>query len=199
MAVIKSALEIALEKTQSVEADRGILEASKYRTEGKKAVSRFYSEEGVDLRRLLEQFDRKHAPHVKAGAVEALMASVKLPLDEMSLVQIKKTLKGLFAVVDDAKRLAKLTQQMETFLEEYLQERKRLVAAVDQQYEPLRRQKEEQMSRQMGARVRIDPLQDPDYQKILRQNVAMLEDRYNEVLGRVRQEIWRMTGLQAEE
>jgi len=42
MSVIKSALEIALERTQNVEANKEALEANTYATEGKKAVSHFY-------------------------------------------------------------------------------------------------------------------------------------------------------------
>jgi len=81
---------------------------------------------------------------------------------------------------------------MEQFLQDFLQERKRVVEAVDQRFAPVLRQKEEQLSRQMGARVRIDPAMDPDYQKLLRENLAILEDRYNQVLEQVRQELRRM-------
>jgi hypothetical protein len=194
MSVIKSALEIALERTQNVEANKEALEANTYATEGKKAVSQFLSEENVDLKKLLDGFDKKHLGHVKEGAVQALLANVKLPAEEMSLLKSKKAGEGFHALVSDSKHLSKLLNQMEQFLADFLQERKRVVEAVDQRFEPIRRQKEQAMSQQLGAKVKIDPAMDPDYQKILRDNMTILEDRYAQVLGQVKQELRRMSG-----
>ena len=194
MSVIKSALEIALERTQNVEANKEALEANTYATEGKKAVSQFLSEENVDLKKLLDGFDKKHLGHVKEGAVQALLANVKLPADEMSLLKSKKAGSGFQALVSDSKHLGKMLNQMEQFLADFLQERKRVVEAVDQRFEPIRRQKEQAMSQQLGAKVKIDPAMDPDYQKLLRDNMTILEDRYAQVLGQVKQELRRMSG-----
>jgi hypothetical protein len=193
MAEIKSALEIALEKTREVEANRESLEANRFGTEGKRAVSKFFSDDEVDLKALLSAYEGKQRKWVREGALQALLANLKLPVDELSLLQAKRTGQGFHALVDDTKRLGKLLSQMEQFLQDFLQERKRVVEAVDQRFAPVLRQKEEQLSRQMGARVRIDPAMDPDYQKLLRENLAILEDRYNQVLEQVRQELRRMS------
>ena len=50
------------------------------------------------------------------------------------------------------------------------------------------------MSQQLGTKVKIDPAMDPDYQKLLRNNLTILEDRYTQVLGQVKQELRRMSG-----
>ncbi len=194
MSEIKSALEIALERTRDVEANKEALEANTYATEGKKAVSKFLSEENVNLGELLDGFDKKHLSHVKEGAIQALLANLKLPADEMSLLQSKKAGKGFHALVSDSKHLGKLLNQMEQFLADFLQERKRVVEAVYQKFEPILRQKEQAMSQQLGAKVKIDPVMDPDYQKLLRDNLTILEDRYAQVLGQVKQELRRMSG-----
>jgi len=194
MSVIKSALEIALERTQDVEANKEALEANTYATEGKKAVSKFLSEENVDLKKLLNDFDKKHLNHVKEGALQALLVNLKLPADEVSLLHSKKAGKGFHALVSDSKHLGKLLNQMEQFLADFLQERKRVVEAVNQRFEPILRQKEQAMSQQLGAKVKVDPAMDPDYQKLLRDNLTILEDRYTQVLGQVKQELRRMSG-----
>jgi hypothetical protein len=196
MAIIKSALEIALERSKDVEADREALEANQYVTEGRKLVSRFFSDaEGqqeVNLRASLEKFDKKHQGWVKEGVLQALLANLKLPADEMSLLQSKRAAKGFSALTSDARQLSKLLNQVEQFLGDYLEERKRLVGAVEQRYAPTLRQKEQEMSRQMGTPVRIDPMMDPGFQKMLRENLAILEDRYGEVLNQARQELRRL-------
>ncbi len=192
MGVIKSAIEIALERTKGVEADKEALEASRFVTEGKKAVSRFLSEEGVDLKQILAGYTGKQAAWVRDGIFQALAANLRLPFDEMALLGAKKAGKGFQALASDPKKLQRLLAQMEQFLEDYLGERRRLVEAVEKKYAPILRQKEEEMSRQMGQRVRIDPAMDPQFQKLLRDNLAMLEERYGEVLEQVIQELRRM-------
>ena len=192
MGIIKSAIEIALERTQGVEADKEALEASRFITEGKKAVSRFLAEDGVDLRQLLSGYKGKEAGWVREGVLQALSANVRLPFDEMALLGAKKAGKGFQALSSDPKKLTRLSAQMEQFLEDYLAERRRLVEAVEKKYAPVLRQKEEEMSRQMGQRVRLDPAMDPQFQKLLRDNLAMLEERYSEVLEQVRQELRKL-------
>lgn len=196
MAIIKSALEIALERSKDVEADREALEANRFVTEGKKLVSRFFSEtdakEEMNLRLAIEKFDKKQQKWVKEGVLQALLANLKLPADEMSLLQNKKTAKGFSALSSDPRQLSRLLNQMEQFLGDYLEERKRLVGAVESRYAPTLRQKEQEMSRQMGAPVKIDPMMDPGFQKILRENLAILEDRYGEVMNQAKQELRRL-------
>ena len=193
MSEIKSALEIALERTQDVEANKEALEANTFLTEGKRAVSKFLSEEDIDLKKLLEGIDKKHFRHAKDGALQALLANLKLPADEMGLLQSKKAGKGFYALVTDSKHLGKLLNQMEQFLEDFLQERRRVVEAVEQRFQPILQQKEQAMSQQVGARVKIDPAMDPDFQKMLRENMTILEDRYKQVLDRVKGELRRLS------
>jgi hypothetical protein len=141
----------------------------------------------------LEGFDKKNLPHVKEGALQALLANLKLPPDEISLLQSKKAGKGFYALIADSKHLGKLLNQMEQFLEDFLQERKRVVEAVEQRFQPILQQKEQAMSQQVGARVKIDPAMDPDFQKMLRENMTILEDRYDQVLARVKGELRRLS------
>ena len=194
MGKIKSAIEIALEKTQDVEVDRESLEVSRYNVEGKRAVSKFFADPEIELKKLIKDYSGKQLTWVKEGIFQALMANLKLPVDEMALKQGRRTREGFYAIIRDAKRLGKLMTQMEHFLEEFLEERKRLVEAVEKQYAPILKQKEEQMSRQMGNPVRIDPASDPEFQKLIRQNLTLLEDRYGQVLDQVRGELEKMTG-----
>jgi len=192
MSEIKSAWEIAMERTRDVAPDKEALEANTYATEGKKAASKFFADEEVDLKKLLASFTAAQLVHVREGLLEALLANLKLPADDPALKQSRRAGEGLHAVVRDEKRLDKLLNQMQQFLGEFLEERGRLIQAVEQQYEPILRRKEEELAKQMGARVKLDPAMDPEYNKILRQNIAQLEERYNQVLDQVKTEIRRM-------
>ena len=102
MAIIKSALEIALERSKDVEADRESLEVSRFVTEGKKLASKFLAEaeaqEEVDLKGEIEKFDPKPRKSVKEGVLQALLANLTLPVDEMALLKGKRAAKGFSAL-----------------------------------------------------------------------------------------------------
>lgn len=197
MTEIKSALEIALARTKNVEASKESLEASKYNTEGKKLVSRFLNDEKADLTKELKSFDSSKVNWVRAGVYEALSTNLILPIDEVALKKSKRVREGFFAIIRDVKKMNRLMNQLENFLGEYLEERKRLQVAIEEQYAPRLRQKEEEMSKQMGSPVKIDPTQDPEFGQLLRKNLVMLEDRYSSVLKEVKQELDNMFGITA--
>ncbi|MBA7553292.1 hypothetical protein ES705_45882 [subsurface metagenome] len=134
---------------------------------------------------------------VRAGIYEALSTNLILPIDEVALKKSKRVREGFFCVIKDVKKLNRLMNQLENFLGEYLEERKRLQATIEEQYAPRLRQKEEEMSKQLGSPVKIDPMQDPEFGQLLRKNLVMLEDRYSSVLKEVKQELDNMSGITA--
>ena len=199
MARIKSALEIALENTRDIEANKEALEANQYGTEGRRLVSRFLSEPELDLAGELKKFDGRKQQWVREGVFNALQQNLVLPVDELALKGGRRVREGFFALITDAKKLTRLLAQLEQFLGEHLEERKRVQTALEQQYAPRLRQKEQELSKQMGAPIRIDPLQDPEFVQLLKQNLVLLEDRYTRVLEEVKGELRRMAGLPAGE
>ncbi len=197
MARIKSALEIALENTRDIEANKEALEANQFNTEGRKLVSRFLAEPETDLAGELKKFEGRKLQWVREGAMNALLQNLVLPVDELALKTGRRVREGFSALIQDAKKLSRLMSQLEQFLAEHLEERRRVQAALEQQYAPRLRQKEAELSKQMGAPIRIDPLQDPEFVQLLKQNLVMLEDRYSRVLADVKAELRRMAGLPA--
>ena len=197
MARIKSALEIALENTRDIEANKESLEANQFGTEGRRLVSRFLAEPEMDLAAELKKFDGRKQQWVRDGAFNALQQNLVLPIDELALKAGRRVREGFFALIQDAKKLTRLLAQLEQFLGEHLEERKRVQTALEQQYAPRLRQKEQELSKQMGAPIRIDPLQDPEFVQLLKQNLVLLEDRYTRVLDEVKGELRRMAGLPA--
>lgn len=197
MARIKSALEIALENTRDIEANKETLEASRYTTEGKKLVSRYLGDPEVNLAQELRSYQAQPLAWVREGILQSLLQNLVLPVDELALKSSRRVRDGFAAIVADAKKLGRLMSQLEGFLNEYLEERRRVQAAVEQQYAPRLRQKEQELSKQIGSPVRIDPMQDPEFVQMLRQHLVMLEDRYNRVLEEVKGELRRMSGLPA--
>ncbi|MCD6120486.1 MAG: hypothetical protein J7K04_01455 [Spirochaetales bacterium] len=189
MSIIKSAYEIAMENTKNVSGDKESLQASKFKTEGKKIVSQYLDDSVENIKDELKKYKDKELKWVKEGVLEALLSNMVLPANDFSLEKTKKVGEGFFSILKDAKKLGMMLNELEHFFKEYLEERERLTEAVKQQFMPKLRQKEEELSKQLGAPIKIDPASDPEYTAFLRQNLSKLEGKYSEVLKRVKDEI----------
>jgi hypothetical protein len=189
MGVIKSALEIAMENSKGIEANKELVQQNKLREEGKKLVTKIFDDPAFDLKATLKGYDAAQAKLVKEGLIQSLLANLVLPLDEFSMKDTKRLGDAVAAAVTDTKKVGMIFSQLDGFFKEYIAERKRLVEAVDRQYAPKLKKKEEDMSRQMGRQVRINPAADPEFQSIVRQYLSQLDAKYGESLDAAKEEI----------
>jgi hypothetical protein len=182
MGVIKSALEIAMENSKGIEADKGLVETNRLRDEGKKLVSRVLEGTSFDLKAALKGYDATQAKSVREGLMQSLLANLVLPADEFATSNTKRLGEAVAAIVSDAKKVGMIFSQLEGFFKEYISERKRLAETIEKQYGPKLKRKEEDMSRQMGRPVKINPASDPEFQNIVRQYLSQLDVKYGDVL-----------------
>jgi hypothetical protein len=193
MGEIKSALEIALEKTQSVEGGKEIIEAEEARKEGKMLVSRFLNDQEFSLKRALGEIEKNRRRRVLEGMVDVLLANLVLPQDQLGTRKAKRVGEA-FSLLNSDRRISQLFGQLETFFGEFVEERERVREMVTQQYGPRLRQKEQELSQRMGQPVHIDPMSDPEFQATLRKAMSQLEDRYGTVLARVKGDLKSLAG-----
>lgn len=189
MAPIKSAWEIALENTKDIEGSKETLAANTARDEGRRLAAKALDDPSFGLKEALKAVDRSRIALVREGLIQSLLANLVLPLDEFALRTNRQVGAAVSAAVSDARKVSAIFGQLENFFREYLEERKRMVEAVERQYAPKLKKKEEEMSRQMGQRVKINPAQDPEFQAMLRNYLSQLDAKYDEVLANAKEEI----------
>jgi hypothetical protein len=189
MAPIKSAWEVALENTKDIEGSKETLAANAARDEGRKLAAKSLDDPSFSLKEALKAVGKDRIAVVREGLIQSLLANLVLPLDEFALRKNKDVGVVVSAAVPDARKVSAIFGQLENFFREYLEERKRMLEALERQYAPKLKKKEEEMSRQMGQRVRINPAQDPEFQAMLRSYLSQLDLKYDEVLANAKEEI----------
>jgi len=189
MGVIKSAYQIAMENSKDIEANKELVETTRLRDEGKRLVSRLLDEASFDIKAAFKAYEKQQLAWVREGLIQSLLANLVLPIDELSLKNNKRIGDAFSATVTDAKKVGMIFSQLDSFFKEYLAERKRLVEAVDRQYAQVKKKKEEELSRQLGRPVKINPAADPEYNAMIRQYLAQLDVKYNEVLDGAKEEL----------
>ena len=51
------------------------------------------------------------------------------------------------------------------------------------------REKEQQIAQQTGRRVKLDPASDPEFAKVLNQNLQRLQQQYSQVVEQAREQL----------
>ncbi|MDR1970328.1 MAG: hypothetical protein LBQ46_00255 [Treponema sp.] len=190
MGRIRSALEIALERTESVRGDKDSIDKFEAKQQGKKIANEFLSDPSRSLEEALKKAPKEQRESLRQGMFEVLLAQINLPLSKDDKQRIETVGRGLGAVMANG-RFSGTYKQFTQLLNRYLDEADQYEKAIRRQYEPKLRQKEEELTRRYGRPVRLDPLQDPEFVAFFNQNMDALKENYQGAVDEVREEARR--------
>ncbi|MCL2175436.1 MAG: hypothetical protein FWB73_05255 [Treponema sp.] len=198
MGVIKTALEIAMEKTENVSGDKSSIDQFEMKQKGKKLANAFLSAENgmneADLLKEIKNASAQQQESLKQGIAEVLIAQIILPESKEGVSRLEKTGQGITVVIDPAKKNAfsAMFNQLLQIVSQYLEEKVQYEQAILQQYAPKLRQKEEEVARRIGRAVHIDPMQDPEFVAFHNQHMAALKNNYAPVIEQAREEVKKL-------
>ncbi|MCL2093771.1 MAG: hypothetical protein FWH12_06185 [Treponema sp.] len=191
MGRIKSALEIALEKTESIQSDKGSIGHFEAKQRGKKLAGEYLEGAVSSLEGEFKGIPKEELVDVKQGIFDVLISQVNLPVSKDDLGRIEKAGTGLHFIIGD-KRFGDIVKQLVQMMNQFLEEAAHYDEALKQQYAPKLRQKEEEIARRLGRQVSLDPFQDPEFVSFYNQNINNLKDNYQSVITQVREEAHRL-------
>jgi hypothetical protein len=194
MGVIKTALEIALERTEKVKGDKSEIEKFNAKQRGKKLANAFLAGEEMSVQDMVEEIIKTpggQKESLKHGIFDVLISQIALPAGKEDEKRIEKTGKGLQAVINN-KQFNALYQQLTQVFSQYLEDVSHYEQAIRQQYAPKLRQKEEEIARRLGREVRIDPLQDPEFVAFYNQHMNALKSNYEPAIIQAKEEVKRL-------
>ena len=191
MGRIKSALEIALERTESVKTDKASIGLYEAKQQGKRLANDFLAEPSKNLEGEIKKHPKDQQESVKQGIFDALIPQITLPANADDMQRIEAVGKGLQLLINNGHFTATYKQLIQ-LLSRYLNEAAQYDQAIRQQYAPKLRQKEEELSRRYGREVRLDPFQDPEFIAFYNQNLNALKANYQAAVDGVREEAMRL-------
>jgi len=190
---IKSAWEIALEKTSDIKADKKALAEKELLEQGKRLASQYLEdEERYPLMEALAGLPAESRRKAMQGALTTLLANLTLPLSDLTEQRNKLAMKGLLSLASQEKAVAQILRQIDGFFQSFRAERDRLTQMLEQQYKPRLRQKQEALAKQLGAVVELKAEQDPEFVAMLKKNLATFDERYGEALNEAKAELTRL-------
>ncbi|MDR1059229.1 MAG: hypothetical protein LBL43_06735 [Treponema sp.] len=193
MGQIKSALEIALERTESVKGDRASIEQFEAKQRGKKLANDFLGDQKINLESAVKGTPKEEQRSFRQGLFDVFLSQIALPLTGDDMGRLEALGKGLAAVIGGS-HFGTVYKQLIQLLNRYLDEAARYEEAIRQQYAPKLRQKEEELSRRLGRQLKLDPFQDPEFIAFYNQNMNNLKANYEGAITQVRAEAERLFG-----
>jgi hypothetical protein len=190
MGRIKSALEIALERTSEVKSDKTSISQFEAKQRGKKFANEYLDDPGKNIADFIKQCPAEQRDSLQQGIFDTLVSQITLPASKADEERIANAGKGLAALINNKQFSALLNQLFQVFAQ-YMSESAQYGELLKRQYAPELRQKEEELSRRLGQEIRLDPFHDPEFVAIYNQNMNALKDNYQLAVDQFREETRR--------
>jgi hypothetical protein len=115
-----------------------------------------------------------------------------LPRYETDLQTLPSLEEALGIITGDKKLITTVMGQYKQLFTQFLDNLKLLEEQLRSQWEPRLREKEQQLAQQTGRAVQLTPDQDPEFLKVLSDEIARMETQYADVLKQGKDEIRRL-------
>ncbi len=197
MSKIKSALELALERTAGVEIDKEAVRKDEYTRKGKSTAGKYLGNpKAFSLNDEIQALKGDEQTWFKEGIIGTLLANLTLPRYESDLSRYPPIADALKSIGKkkgpEAENLTYLLDQYDDLFKQYLQNILQLEEQLKTRWEPRLRQKEQQLKQQTGQAVRLTPEQDPEFAKVLTEEFSRLDAQYTEILSKGKEEIRKL-------
>lgn len=184
MSKIRSAWEIALEKTENIEVDRDRLRREENIRKARSLAGSFLNGDeqmtASDLEKQYAEIEDQSA--AREGIKLSLMQNITLSAEEDVTNRYEKLLALASLISKGNAGVMDLMNQIISFLRQYPQHRKQLVEQLKQHFAPMLEQKAAQLKEKYGQDVPLSAENDPEFLKIAQQNLDQLAKQYEDTL-----------------
>lgn len=198
MGEIKSALELALERTKDIPSDTKGLEKREALNKGKKAAGTFLETNDAKVLTYLNQEPESLKQTCIEGAIINFLAMIRLPQAESEIKKIELIGQGLSILLPDS-NMDELFEQVKNLFMQYLQTKAQTEQALQQQFMPRLKAKQQEMAKRYGQNIEISAQQDPEFVNALSRQYRALDSQYEEVILQIRDRIKDAAGIAIEE
>lgn len=195
MAKIKSAVELALEKTADLKVDREALRKNECTRNAKTALGKILSGENKNESwdEFISGLDAKQKEWASQASGEILLANFTLPrinddLQRFSILQSLITL--MHPHMED--QLKPLFEQASGLFQQYLDSKDQVRQDLMNQVEMQLRRKEEMLEQQTGRPVQLSPQDDPEIMKLVTEQLQNFDNQYKNVLEQMKEELRKL-------
>lgn len=183
MAKIRSAWEIALEKTQDIQIDKDRLAREENFNSARRLAGSYLNyDEDMDEERLREQYSLiAGLDGARDGIRQSVLQNLTLPTEQV-LSDRYERIQTLCSMISHDAQVAQLMTQIVGFLKQYPEHQRQLVDQLKERFEPMMQEKAAKLRQQYGQDVPMSVDRDPEFLKIAQQQLDALRQQYEQML-----------------
>lgn len=189
MGKIRTALEIAMERTDDIEVNKESILINERKKDGMKFASKLMRNEisPKEVKKQIKDYSEKETNAVMDGINVVLLANITLSetaINEEHYLRIGDIFFGL------GKTGAKeLTAELIKFIKQYQENLLTLRDNLAEQFKPIIAQKEAEVTQKTGSPVKLQPEQIPEFKKALQDNFTKMRAQYDEALSQAKKDL----------
>jgi hypothetical protein len=191
--IIKTALELALEKLKAEPVPSGDSAAESIITEGRRLAAAYLRGEKPDIKKLLKGFPAKDRSLVVQGMRDTFLLNIVLPRTEIAHKECRRSLEGLAQALDNDPALLQACAQVENICKEYLAQFKQMQKQMQQAFKEQAEMLQERAAAQTGMDIRISPEQLPEFQKQWQAQLGQLNEYYGQAIDEIKTQLRTFT------
>jgi hypothetical protein len=179
MARIKSAWEIALEKTQDIEIDEAKYRSDTLEREGMALAGGYLNntDQKIDVvAAKFASYSKEDLPIVRRGMVGTILSNISLPSDDIYQMRFDRTTDLVNLVTKGDMQAMGLMQQIGDFLKQYIDAK---TAFVDRMKEQI----------QQAMENNPEGVNSAQYSQLISQNLKKMDAQYGEALENTKQSL----------
>lgn len=193
MSKIKSAWEIALEKTEDIQIDEAKLAYDEDVKKARTIAGGYINNEedkGEDIAAELKAIKDQKA--MKEGVRLTVVQNLNLPSEEVLTDRFERVSNLALIISGNNPDVMAMMQQLTGFLKQYPVHRKQLVDQLKEQFAPMLEQKAAELQKKYGQQVTLRAEDDPEFLKIAQGQLDRLAKQYTETLEGAKQQLTEM-------
>lgn len=184
--IIKTALELALEKVQGDPLPPDILDNEQYRNDGRRLAAAFVRGDKPDLTKTLTSAKDIARPYIEEGIKGIFFLNLVLPRNEEDKLESRKALEGISIVSGSNRKVLALCGEIEQLLTDYFHSSKTYFEQLKQEFSTQEHRIQKQGTTKTGARASVDPEHLPEFRKKWQAVYGELQERYTAALNELK-------------
>ena len=184
MAKIKSAWEIALERTENITIDREKLKKEENIKKARLCAGAYLNDEENDGSSLADELKKiGDDDAVKTALKLTALQNLTLPAETVLTDRYERIANIIALACNNNPSIMELVGQIIGFVKQFPEHRKQLVDQLKDQFAPMIEQKAAKLKAQYGQDVPVSLENDPEFLKIANQQLERLQKQYDETLA----------------
>ncbi len=189
MGKIKSAWEIALEKTADIKLDKDKYQHNADIDNARRIAGSYLVDEDKTKEETEKALLSINKEAVKEALTTTILQSITLPQDEILDDRYERLVFIASLASDNKPEVMDLIGQIVPFLKQYPQHKKDLIEKMKEQYRPMMEEKEARLSQQYGQPVKLRIENDKDFLDMASTNLERLQDQYEKTVADAKEQL----------